>query len=86
MHYHMTICFFVCLLAPPPILKGKPGGKHVCDFKLSSLRTALSRFLGLQECEGRFLSRKREAYDCGMLLCKRYTDLAWHAIRQVGVV
>lgn len=48
------------------------------------LRTSLSRFLGLQEREGRFLSddRRAEIYACGMAVCKRYIDLAKHALRQ----
>ena len=46
------------------------------------LRTAMSTFLGLQEREGRFLKNKEEAYKQGMLLCRRYVDLAKHAIRQ----
>ena len=47
------------------------------------LRTSLSRFLGLQEKEGRFLSdRRQEIFTAGMTLCKRYVDLAKHALRQ----
>jgi hypothetical protein len=47
------------------------------------LRTSLSRFLGLQEKEGRFLSdRRQEIFTAGMTLCKRYVHLAKHALRQ----
>lgn len=49
----------------------------------SDSRTALSRFFGIQERQGRFLEPEARAdvYKCGMTICRRYIDLAKHAIK-----
>ena len=47
-------------------------------------RTALARFFGMQEREGRFLSNGDEVYKTAMLFCRRYLDLAKLGIRQVS--
>ena len=49
----------------------------------AGLRTALARFFGLQERQGRFLSNGDEVYKIAMLFCRRYVDLAKLGIRQV---
>ena len=49
----------------------------------SDPRTALSRFFGIQERQGRFLEPEARAdvYKCGMAICRGYLSLAKHAIK-----